>query len=279
MNSKIDINELQFETIEEYQAYLKERQELLAYCKKISQGIENLDEKSGERAIWQLVQNARDMDENCQIHIDLQPNKLVFSHHGKPFDYLSLLALVNQNSSKDNPGADLVGQYGTGFMTTHAFNDIVKVDGLYKAMLNPTILKGYVTLGEFILNRSFREDTEKAIQEMRKEMKQVGEMHKREPLYTELPDKWTSFTYELKNEQMETVSHQLTIVVQFLPFVLAINERIKEVVIYDSFAKSRYSLTKSEIINRKDFREDGSWVIVTHSIISADLKKTASHTT
>jgi len=70
MNSKIDINELQFETIEEYQAYLKERQELLAYCKKISQGIENLDEKSGERAIWELVQNARDMDENCQIHID-----------------------------------------------------------------------------------------------------------------------------------------------------------------------------------------------------------------
>lgn len=275
----MDINELQFETIEKYQAYLKERQELLAYCKKISQGIENLDEKSGERAIWELVQNARDMDKNCQIHIDLLPDKLIFSHHGKPFDYLSLLALVNQNSSKDNPGADLVGQYGTGFMTTHAFSDIVKVDGPYKAMLSPTTLKGYVTIGGFILNRVFREDTEKAIQEMRKEMKQVGEMHKREPLYTELPDEWTSFTYELKAEQIETISNQLASVIQFFPFVLAINERIKEIVIYDSFAKYNYSLTKSEIINRKDFREDGSWVIVRHSIISTDLEKMASHTT
>ena len=129
--------------IDEYQAYLKERQELLAYCKKISQGIENLDERSGERAIWELIQNARDLDENCCIKIQLLlNNKLIFSHHGKPFDYLSLLALVNQNSSKDNPGADVVGQYGTGFMTTHAFNNVVTVDGPFKAMHNPTKLKG-----------------------------------------------------------------------------------------------------------------------------------------
>ena len=109
--------ELIFESIEDYQKYLKQRQELIAYCKKISQGIENLDEKSGERAVWELVQNARDMDENCHIRILLNPDKIVFSHRGKPFDYTSLLALVNQNSNKDNPGADLVGQYGTGFMT------------------------------------------------------------------------------------------------------------------------------------------------------------------
>ena len=109
--------ELIFESIEDYQKYLKQRQELIAYCKKISQGIENLDEKSGERAVWELVQNARDMDENCQIRILLMPDRIVFSHRGKPFDYTSLLALVNQNSNKDNPGADLVGQYGTGFMT------------------------------------------------------------------------------------------------------------------------------------------------------------------
>ena len=50
--------EMEFESIEDYQNYLKQRQELLAYCKKINQGIENLDEKSGERAIWELVQNS-----------------------------------------------------------------------------------------------------------------------------------------------------------------------------------------------------------------------------
>ena len=74
--------EMEFESIEDYQNYLKQRQELLAYCKKINQGIENLDEKSGERAIWELVQNARDMDENSRIRIELKPDKIVFSHHG-----------------------------------------------------------------------------------------------------------------------------------------------------------------------------------------------------
>ena len=47
-----------------YQEELKEEQELLGYCKKIKQGIENLDENSGERAIWELTQNARDVAEN-----------------------------------------------------------------------------------------------------------------------------------------------------------------------------------------------------------------------
>ena len=155
--------EMEFESIEDYQNYLKQRQELLAYCKKINQGIENLDEKSGERAIWELVQNARDMDENSRIRIELKPDKIVFSHHGKPFDYTSLLALVNQNSSKDNPGADLVGQYGTGFMTTHAFCDIVKVSAPYKVMSGPEKLKGYVYMQNFELNRSYRNDLEKDI--------------------------------------------------------------------------------------------------------------------
>lgn len=132
---------------------MKERQELLGYCKKISQGINNLDEKSGERAIWELIQNARGRDENCKIRIELKEESIVFAHHDEPFDYLSLLALVNQNSSKNNPGADLIGQYGTGFMTTHAFNDIVSIDGPYKVMQSQNILKGYVELDGYRLTK------------------------------------------------------------------------------------------------------------------------------
>lgn len=61
---------------------------------------------------------------------------------------------MNQNSNKDNPGADIVGQYGTGFMTTHAFNDIVKVNAPYKSMNGPDAFRGYIYMQEFVLNRS-----------------------------------------------------------------------------------------------------------------------------
>ena len=275
--------ELIFESIEDYQKYLKQRQELIAYCKKISQGIENLDEKSGERAVWELVQNARDMDENCHIRILLNPDKIVFSHRGKPFDYTSLLALVNQNSNKDNPGADLVGQYGTGFMTTHAFNDIVKVSAPYKAMNGPNSLKGYIHIQDFELNRSYRNNPERAIREMGNEMQLVDEMHKRTPLYPsyealEESQKWTSFSYNLDPKTIDDVSRQLASAVRLMPFVLVINDRIKEVEIDDQFAKRHFLLTKASNAQKQPLENSSKWYIVTDEIETSDLNtKNKSH--
>ena len=81
--------------------------------------MESQSETSGIRAIWELVQNARDLSDHAVIKIELSPQSLIFSHHGTPFDYTSFRALVKQDSSKDRADADTVGQYGTGFMTTH----------------------------------------------------------------------------------------------------------------------------------------------------------------
>lgn len=256
--------EIGFESIEDYQNYLKQRQELMAYCKKISQGIENLDEKSGERAIWELVQNARDMDENSHIRIELKPDKIVFSHRGKPFDYTSLLALVNQNSSKDNPGADLVGQYGTGFMTTHAFCDIVKVSAPYKVMSGPGKLVGYVYMQDLELNRSYRNDLEKAIEEMRSEMKLVDNMHKTTPLYPTYDSlteeqKWTSFTYRLESSNVDSISKQLASAIRLMPFVLVINGRIKEIVVKNLYAKCHFRIIKKDSASKQRMEGNTEW--------------------
>lgn len=80
-----------------------------------------MTEKSGERALWELVQNARDTSSEARIKVELNDTNIIFSHHGKPFDYTSFRALVKQDSSKDRNGADQVGQYGTGFMTNSCF--------------------------------------------------------------------------------------------------------------------------------------------------------------
>ena len=131
--------------VERWQQDEDERLEYEGYCNKIRKGLEELDEKSGERALWELVQNARDMSKEAHIKIELTKESIIFSHHGIPFDYTSFRALVKQDSSKDRNGADQVGQYGTGFMTTHAFNRKVYVSGPFVVKFGKDNIKiGYM---------------------------------------------------------------------------------------------------------------------------------------
>ena len=266
-----------------YQEELKEEQELLGYCKKIKQGIENLDENSGERAIWELTQNARDVAENdnCIIKIILKDDKFVFSHRGMPFEYRSLLALVNQNSSKDNPNADLAGQYGTGFMTTHAFCNIVSIDAPYKVMVSKDVLKGYVLLENFTLNRSFvdnvNEDMSAAKNEMREEIKAVNKAYKREPLYPSLESlneekRWTRFTYNL-NGRHQVASEQLARAIRLMPLVLLINKRIKEVEIIDDYAHLHQKVTKITGASVKKLDNIEGWQLSSYQIFIDDQPK------
>ena len=275
--------EIQKDPEEIYQEQLKEEQELLGYCKKIKQGIENLDENSGERAIWELIQNARDVaeNENCIIKIVLKDGKFIFAHRGMPFEFQSLLALVNQNSSKDNPDADLAGQYGTGFMTTHAFCNIVTIDAPYKVMLSKDVLKGYVLLEDFILNRSFvcnvNDDMTDAKNEMREEIKSVNKAYKREPLYLSLESLdeekiWTRFTYNLNGRQHEA-SNQLARAIRLMPMVLLINKQIREVEIVDDYAHLHQKVTKIPVPSVKKLENIEGWQLSSYQITIDNLEK------
>lgn len=251
--------------IKKLQDTKERRQRLVGYCKKIAQGIENLDERSEERAFWELIQNARDMAENCLIKIQLCPDKLIFSHHGKPFDYISLLALVTQNSSKDDPEVDQVGRYGTGFMTTHKFNDIVTVDGPYQIEDE----SGYVEIGGLTLNRSFCNNAtlDAAVNKMEIEIGEVENMFTKEPIYRELPNKWTSFTYELSLENLPIISNHLTNVIKYLPFVLTINERIKDVEIFDQYRNTHFHIKKLSSRQVGTVQNHSDWQLVSNDII------------
>ena len=48
--------------------YKRQRLEYEGYCNKIRKGLEDLDEKSGERALWELVQNARDTSSEADVY-------------------------------------------------------------------------------------------------------------------------------------------------------------------------------------------------------------------
>lgn len=252
--------------VERWQKSEDDRLEYEGHCNKIRQGLEDVNEKSGERALWELIQNARDMSENARIKIELCNNSIIFSHHGKPFDYTTFIALVKQDSSKDRNGADLVGQYGTGFMTTHQFNRLVYVSGPYVVKVRDSI-KGYIQIKDFKLDRTLVETID-GPKKMREQVDEVKNFYKG-VLKPGIVDDTTSFRYNLTDSQIDNVSIQLSNAIRLMPFVLTLNARIKEIEIFNQYAKEHITLRKSNNENRVPLDRDG-WYLVTEDIIRTD---------
>ena len=221
-----------------------ERLEYEGYCNKIRQGLDENIEKSGVRAIWELIQNARDLSQSARIKIELTSNSLIFSHHGLPFDYTSFRALVKQDSSKDRTETDLAGQYGTGFMTTHVFNRLVYVSGPFAIKKSKDEISGYVQIKDFALDRT-KVDTPAGPHIMKEQLMAVKDFCI-QPMNNDIKDNTTSFRYGLNNSQIVNISKQLDDVIRLMPFVLIINERIKEVEIDNSYAKKHFRFKKSD---------------------------------
>lgn len=254
--------------VELWQKAEDERLEYEGYCNKIRKGLEDLDEKSGERALWELVQNARDMSTEARIKIELTDTCIIFSHHGKPFDYTSFRALVKQDSSKDRNGADQVGQYGTGFMTTHAFNRLVYVSGPFVVKKGKDDISGYVQVKDFELDRTLV-DKEEGSRKMKEQLEEVKQFWKRGQ-FDVISDDTTSFRYDLTPLQVEEVSHQLSSAIRLMPFVLVINSRIKEVEIHNHHKKEHFCLRKTDKSNKYPIESDG-WQVVTEEVVSDNL--------
>lgn len=98
------------------------RQDTKQHCQKILQGIGKYDDNTAHRAVWELVQNARDLSHHTNIRIELSDKELLFAHNGNPFTFDSLSSLVKQVSSEEKEDPEAAGQFGTGFMTTHKFS-------------------------------------------------------------------------------------------------------------------------------------------------------------
>ena len=109
------------------------RADMKQHADKLIQGFEKLEENHAKRAIWELFQNAIDLSENCEIIITITENALEFKHNGKSFTTKTLSSLIKQVSSKNSGNNnDEVGQYGTGFITTHSFGKRILLSGSLK---------------------------------------------------------------------------------------------------------------------------------------------------
>ncbi|BAU49573.1 histidine kinase [Sulfurifustis variabilis] len=84
------------------------------------------------RWVWELLQNARDAspEEGVSVWLIQEPHRVVFRHNGVPFAHKSIAHLIYHGSTKyDISDSSAIGQFGTGFLTTHLISKTVEVKG------------------------------------------------------------------------------------------------------------------------------------------------------
>jgi len=230
--------------------YSDQRQFLKGCYSKIQDGLRKLDERSAERAIWELVQNARDQCEHARIMITLGKDAISIEHHGRPFDFDSLSSLVKQVSSQDKETGDKVGQYGTGFMTTHKFSKRVFITGDFEVTIgNKTLyadLLDYLDKPhpeEFCLDRSSA-DVETFTREMAREINNIKELRK----YANREEQKgvTIFRYPISEEKKARYYNQIRQTLKLLPYVVAFNDHIEEIGYVDEEESTRMVFRRCE---------------------------------
>ena len=254
----------------DYQEVEKQRMANEGYCNKIKTFFEgHLQDEAcgcGNRALWELVQNACDQSEEARVEIQLNSESLIFKHHGRPFDYKSFYSLVKQDSSKDQNVEDAektVGRYGTGFMTTHTFNKLVKVSGPYVVKefhqkpdnTQEVITKGYVQVKDFPLDRT-KIGTVEGPSVMGLQLSLVDRFRDKDKTSFMIDDT-TSFRYDLTPEQVGIVSSQIQGFIKLLPFVFILNGKLNSVRIDDSFSNTHLEMNKTGYHDTAMFGYDG----------------------
>lgn len=223
--------------------YKTQRNDLKQHADKIIQGIKKIGPNHAKRAIWELFQNAVDLSPSCEIELKLSDNEFVFSHNGVPFTMHTLDCLFTQVSSKTltekklkREEVDPIGQYGTGFMTSHSFGDIVKVSGAIQDEpegedSNHTAL-GHIKFTDLVIDRS-TQDWEKMCDQISNLRKTVTELLNEQPTFDELPKTVFKFGFnnELNKKRAFDATESLKII---LPYVMIFNDRLKKVTVIDN---------------------------------------------
>lgn len=212
------------EEIKKRKIEAERRQDNKQHAAKIDQGLRSLDATSSPiRAIWELFQNARDLTDNCQIKFTLTEDEFIFEHNGRPFDIDSLSSLIKQVSSQSKENETTVGQYGTGFLTTHYFGMKFKLYGSYQIDENK-----YVNLDGFTIDRSHG-NIEELINKISQQIQKTDELidvAESRGMIQSTSEKWTKFVYELPNTHKENTKAALKEAETLIPMVMLFNPAI-----------------------------------------------------
>ena len=207
--------------------------------------IESMENAKPARAIWEMVQNARDVSrkDGAEIEFSLNNNEFTFQHNGLPFTAKTLHALNIQTSSKVRDDIIQVGQYGTGFLTTHKF-------GL-KFMLSGSLQlcngSKYLEFDRLPFDRSPR-DKMSMIDNLKVQQNRIIGMSKdpeKVKCLKDVPGELTTFRYiqehSIERERAREAFEQAP---DLTPHVLALNELINSLSYKDETTGKESSFTR-----------------------------------
>lgn len=191
-------------------------------------------EHNTTRWIWELLQNARDASGDSQLVVSIQyeGKNLVFQHNGSGFTIEQICHLIYHGSTKaekqTSTNTDVlkpIGQYGSGFLTTH--------------LLSPTIyISGPLDDGtpfEFCLKREIS-SVKSLTKSMNRAWEEFGVSKSNE---TKEPEKWTRFCYPIDDDSDadKVVEKGLAELKKYAPFVMAFNKEFSQISIKSSDAE------------------------------------------
>ena len=237
------------------------RIDMRQHADKLIQGFEKLNGSDAKRAIWELLQNAVDVSEKCEVIITITDKSLIFKHKGKPFTSTTLNSLIKQVSSKTSQSNDSeVGQYGTGFITTHSFGKKILLSGSLK------VKDGYVHFENFGIDRIAKDNDELINKLLEQEKNSLDLIDKKDNNVKQNPSEFTTFEYlvatDLEKENVEKVIDELNLA---LPYVMSLNDKLIKVTIIDK--------NKKETIFQKDEVSFKDTTKITPILINNSIEK------
>lgn len=257
----------QITTTEERQKRRKEeaqrkinRSNMQQHADKIIQSFEKLGPHEARRSVWELFQNAIDLrEENSIIEINLKPNSLDFSHNGVPFTDETLNSLIKQVSSKSNQSnEDAVGQYGTGFLTTHSLGKRILLSGAIQ------VEEGFIPFENFEIDRrAENSDRDILIEKLMNQEEKYLALLSTEEVKQHLEHDQTVLSYQFDSpSNRENAEVAMEALEEIVPMVITISSKLSEVRVKENGAlRTRFKkgeVTRNDNYTRTSIRYEKS---------------------
>ena len=189
------------------------------------------------RWIWELLQNARDAaaddDTHLVVSVEHGDGELVFQHNGCGFTMDEVAHLIYHGSTKLED-EKTIGQYGSGFLTTHLLSPDIDVSG----HLDDGRTFNFRLKREIVSAKTLSDSMDRAWNEFDASTKAV------EDCFT------TRFRYPVAEESVGAVMEGIETLKQCAPFVVVFNRQFRRINI-----QSAEETIAFEVIERVSLQE------------------------
>ena len=185
------------------------------------------------RWIWELLQNARDASagSNGRLVASVEQNEdeIIFRHNGDNFNLEEIAHLIYHGSTKVE-NEETIGQYGSGFLTTHLLSPEIGISGRIEDG------RGF----DFRLRRELG-----SVGELSKSMQQAAQDFESSLTQNTNQDNFTTeFRYPLLSDVSEVVEAGIAALKKCAPLVVAFNREFSAIRINSPSGYTEFSVTE-----------------------------------